>query len=81
MDELRTIRHDLSSGKVADMIDEILNDNRYGKGTIRDKIGDLLEMRKKYEKLPEETESMKLLAADIRVLNAALDRLHRRVYD
>jgi hypothetical protein len=75
---LKKIRNRLGGGPVARAIDDVLNEESFGKGCIRRAIEIFVEedMRKS-----ERKDMATQICLQIEALNAALDRLHRLVYE
>jgi len=76
MDKLKELRDKLGGGRISEQIDIVLNDYRFGKNIIRDKISYIIFDRKKDTDI---TETARSICADIATLNAEIARLERMV--
>jgi len=75
---LKKVRNKLGSGRVARAIDEVLNDEDFGKGNIREEIRALLTGG---SDTAERQQAAANICLHIEGLNASLDRLYRLVYE
>ncbi len=76
MDKLKELRDKLGGGRISEQIDIVLNDYRFGKNIVRDKISYIIFDRKKDTDI---TETARSIFADIATLNAEIARLERMV--
>ena len=76
MDKLKELRDKLGGGRISEQIDIVLNDYRFGKNIVRDKISYIIFHRKKDTDI---TETARSIFADIATLNAEIARLERMV--
>jgi hypothetical protein len=76
MEKLKELRDKLGGGRISEQIDIVLNDYRFGKNIVRDKISYIIFHRKKDTDI---TETARSICADIATLNAEIARLERMV--
>jgi hypothetical protein len=76
--ELKHVRNKIGGGAVARAIDDVVNNENYGKLTLREAIKRFL-----HDDLPPEERSRvaRGICTNIEALNVSLDRLYRLVYD
>jgi hypothetical protein len=78
IDMMKKVRNRLGGGPVARAIDDVLNDEDFGKGNIREEIKVFLEE----EMTRSERQHMAhMICLHIEALNASLERLRRLVYE
>jgi hypothetical protein len=75
---LKKLRNNLGGGPVARAIDDVLNNENYGKESIRDTIDIFINDDMSIE---DQKYMAGRICADIEALNVSLDRLQRLVYD
>lgn len=78
LSKLKELRNQMGGGAIAKAVDEILNDDDYGKSSIREGISWFLVSNLSEE---EKKNAARSICLRIESLNAALERLYRLVYE